>query len=558
MADQTQFQAVISVIDRATSPIRRIAASMGGLGAKTGGWLKAAGQATGVPRLLGAVGSAAGQARDAVGEMVGPLAAIGGAGAVTGLVALAKNFADVGGAIDDASKRTGVAAGRLQELRYAAQMSGVEAETMDRSLAGLNKRIAEAASGKNAELGALFRRLNIPLKDAGGHLRSASDLLPDVAEAMRINTNEVQRAAMATALFGDEGTRLIGLLSDGRDGLTKFADEARQLGIVMSDEEVADAAAFGDEMDRLALAGKGLSLTLGGRLVPVIRPLITSMTGWISANREMLGLKLGEAIQAIAEAFRTIDIGSLVTSGAALVAGFARVVGTISQVKGGLVALLPAMIAINAAMTANPVGLVVAGLAALSAAAILVVQNWDSVGPALARAFAGIIQAGQGLMDMMSGLGEMIVGVFTLDFGKALAGAKQMFGGFFDYVAGLAQQLWDTVKGLIDGIAWAGRKLGLLDDETEEGGEAEPSAAQPDTPAQPLAPPPQGGLLAQAQAAGVSGVGAAPPAKVEGEVVTRVEITGAPPGTRVTTEARGVAAPEVDVGYRGNRAFGGA
>jgi len=88
---------------------------------------------------------------------------------------MAHHAAEYGGNIFDAAKKTGIAAEELQRLHFAAQLSGVSEETVDKGLMKLNRTLAEAAAGKNKDALAFFRHAGIALRDAHGHIRTATD-----------------------------------------------------------------------------------------------------------------------------------------------------------------------------------------------------------------------------------------------------------------------------------------------------------------------------------------------------------------------------------------------
>ena len=73
--------------------------------------------------------------------------AIAGSVAVTGLVALAKGFADAGSAVDDMAQRTGMSAEAVSSLGYAAKLSGTDIGTLEKGVRKMQVGIADAAAG---------------------------------------------------------------------------------------------------------------------------------------------------------------------------------------------------------------------------------------------------------------------------------------------------------------------------------------------------------------------------------------------------------------------------
>ena len=148
---------------------------------------------------------------------------------------------------------------------------------------------------------------------------------------------------------------------------------------------------------------------------------------------------------------------------AAAIAGYAiavnaAAIATTAQATATTIATV-AQAAFNAVMTANPIGLVVAGIAALVAGIILLIANWEEVTEAVGGFFSAIKDVG---MDLINGLVDGI---------KAAAsgiwnGIKSVFTGIIDAVKGFfgihspstvfAGLGGDMIQGLINGILSAG------------------------------------------------------------------------------------------------------
>lgn len=80
-----------------------------------------------------------------------------------------------------------------------------------------------------------------------------------------------------------------------------------------------------------------------------------------------------------------------------------------------------AQVGLNAAMTANPIGLVVAAIAALIAAGFLVVKNWDTIKSAFSATWGWIKDRFSDVVGLVSDLG-----------GKIAGAARGMFDGIRD------------------------------------------------------------------------------------------------------------------------------
>ena len=176
------------------------------------------------------------------------MAAVAGAGFK--LKGMLDEMAAVGDSIDKTSIKLGVSIEMLQEYRFAATQSGVSTSEMDMALQRFSRRLSEASDGTGAAVGA-FGDLGIKLQDLNGKVRSAPEIMNDVADALRGVESESKKVSIATDLFGLSGANLLPLLNKGAQGLEGYRDQARELGIIMGQDAVNAAVEYTDSMDKL-------------------------------------------------------------------------------------------------------------------------------------------------------------------------------------------------------------------------------------------------------------------------------------------------------------------
>ena len=99
------------------------------------------------------------------------------------LYKMAKSVADAGDKAAKTADKLGVQIEALQELRYAAELSGVAQANFDTGLQRMTRRAAEAAQGTGVAKDA-FKELGVVLTDSEGRVRRSEDLLADIAEGM--------------------------------------------------------------------------------------------------------------------------------------------------------------------------------------------------------------------------------------------------------------------------------------------------------------------------------------------------------------------------------------
>ncbi|MBB57559.1 MAG: hypothetical protein CMM42_10060 [Rhodospirillaceae bacterium] len=184
--------------------------------------------------------------------------ALAGVAAVGGLATLIDRSISAADVIGKTADKIGVGVEALQELRYAAQLAGVEQRTMDMALQRFTRRVAEAAKGTGEAKQALSQ-MGIALKDQHGNIRRSEDLLNDVAEAFKRTSDPAERLRLAFKLFDSEGVAMVNMLVGGAEALEATRRHARDLGIVLEEDLVRNAEKARDQLDTL---GKVVSANL--------------------------------------------------------------------------------------------------------------------------------------------------------------------------------------------------------------------------------------------------------------------------------------------------------
>lgn len=204
--------------------------------------------------------------------------ALVGAAAVGGFATLIDRSISAADAIGKTADKLGVGIEALQELRFAAQLAGVQQQTLDMGLQRFTRRVAEAAKGTGEAKQALTD-MGIALRDQHGNIRRSEDLLNDVAEAFKRTEDPAERLRLAFKLFDSEGVAMVNMLVGGADALEATRRHARDLGIVLEEDLVRNAEKARDQLDTL---GKVVSANLTRAmldLAPAIADISSGLAG---------------------------------------------------------------------------------------------------------------------------------------------------------------------------------------------------------------------------------------------------------------------------------------
>lgn len=209
------------------------------------------------------------------------LNALIGAATLASITSLVSRALEYASSLAEVAQQLGVTTKTLQEYRYVATQVGIDQEKLDDGLGKLTRSIGQAGEGSKKQVAA-FASLGVSIRDANGELRSTDDVLPDLIRAFSDIPNTAQRAALEVALFGKSGQQLDTLLAGGVDQINNLRDAAKAMGVVLSEDQIANADRTADKLNDLKTV---LSANIAGAVADnsaSIYELTDALTGLIA------------------------------------------------------------------------------------------------------------------------------------------------------------------------------------------------------------------------------------------------------------------------------------
>lgn len=177
--------------------------------------------------------------------------------------------------IAKSAQRVGMGAEAYQELSYAAGAAGVKQEEFDKSLEQMNKRLGEVNIKGTAAEKALAK-IGLSLADVRG--QAPEKVFALLMDRIGRIADPMQRAAIATQLFGNSGQKLVALAKEGSAGLKAMAEEARRLGFVISKDTLDKTEKASDEFDRISKSMRAAGINISAGFLPALESLRQVMT----------------------------------------------------------------------------------------------------------------------------------------------------------------------------------------------------------------------------------------------------------------------------------------
>ena len=214
-------------------------------------------------------------------------AALGAALAVGKFISLGRDALAAADQIGKLSQALGVSTEYLSQMRHAVELSGASFDQFTTALRQFSRVMSEAVEEPTGRAAQQLRALGISLVDAQGNVRSTEAILSELADAFASHADGASKAAVAMALFGDEGARLIPLLNQGSRGIQEMRDEADRLGQTIDQNLAQNAAKFNDQWTRIQKSIGGFVNIVIQHVLPIMERIADGMQRFVQNGEKM-------------------------------------------------------------------------------------------------------------------------------------------------------------------------------------------------------------------------------------------------------------------------------
>ena len=336
--------------------------------------------------------------------------------------------------------------------------AGIQASQAGTALRAILSKLGDKKLQKD-----LKGAFNVDVTDSVGNLRNVEDILKDLNKAWSGMTG-AQRAANAQLAFGTEAYSAALVLMDqaGSGALQDLTAKVEDWGAADRTASRMNDNLRGDCLT-LSSAISEVYLSLYDQLEPSLRSVVqwlttavTAVGAWAKANPGLTKaiIAAGAAIGGIVAAAGAFNLmfggavfvvakvaGTILT----LISVFGKVAAVVSMVSKGIALL-------NVVMLANPIGLIVAAIAAAVAAGVLLYKNWDLVKAkatalwnTITSVFSNLSSMAPSWMQPLIDVCGKAVNMIIANFGEAISFVKNVFTGNW-------QSAWENVKNIFSNV----------------------------------------------------------------------------------------------------------
>lgn len=361
---------------------------------------------------------------DLVGSAKGALASLLSLGiATTAVISTAAATDEVG----KFSQTLGLNIEDVQAWSEAVVRSGGDANGFRGSIDGLTRGLTDFAVTGGGAAAETFNRLGISATNASGKVKSAFEVLPELADQFeRMTASEA--AGFGQRLGLDQGTIL--LLQQGRQEVERLVDRQRQLGVA-TQEDYEIAALFNDTWADTKQLFRAVSVSAGSSILPMLTDILLGVQEFAFFLLDHKALIAGFFI-GIAGTIVTVYLPAI---GAAAAATLAAI--------GPYLALAAAAIAIGAAIAVvvDDIYNFIQGNDSLTGRMLENYPNIEKLISQIADAFGVVV-------DILSEVGSVLLEVFGAVGSvalKGLIGLVELFLGSIDSLLGLIGGLGEAL-----------------------------------------------------------------------------------------------------------------
>ena len=342
-----------------------------------------------------------------------------------------KYAAPVAGALGYSAEDTALAIGLMANAGIKASQAGTAIRSGLTRLVKPTKQVQEAMD-----------KYGISITDSNGRMYTLEEMMLQLREKLG-GLSEAEQGAAAAAIFGTNAmSGWLAIINGSDEDFNKLSNAidncdgtSEQMAATMQDNLAGQLTILKSQLEELAIS-------FGEILMPAIRSIVTWIQGVVD--------KLNSLDPATKKTITTIAlvvaaIGPVLIAVGKVISAVGTIMTLVPKISGAISAVKGAMSGLHAVMAANPIGVVIAAIAALVAAFIYLWNNCEEFREFWINLWEKIKAAAEAVW-------EAITTFFSNAWNTIKEIAETVFTAIATFFTGLWQGIGDTASSIWNGI----------------------------------------------------------------------------------------------------------
>ena len=210
-----------------------------------------------------------------------------------------------------ASTQAGLDVETYQSWQYASRFIDSSVQDIVGSFGDIDKKLKEEGETAKKYRESLAE-IGVATYKSSGEMRTSNEIFWDAIDGLHQLTDEADLNRKATLLFGNDWRKLQPLIQAGSKGFEEMAQSGRDLGVVLSSEQVAALGGVDDQMQKVEAQAEALKNGLMAGLSPTFQTVAQALSDANKALSDFLKAaltSLNEALSGIIKSFLGEDGG---------------------------------------------------------------------------------------------------------------------------------------------------------------------------------------------------------------------------------------------------------
>ena len=409
------------------------------------------GDSSSAEKSLTNLSKSVGTSSSTMGRVGSTLSAVGSA--VTGVATKvasfamsgANDFADWASQVALVQKTMGGTTEDASRLAYQAKILGVDSQDLALGMRFLGKDMTNGGKG--------LAKLGISTKDASGHMKSMPEILKEVSAKIQSIPPGAQRTAAILSIFGKRGMALTPILTANAQTMGDLGKESDQLGYTLDSGATKAVKQHAIEQRELKARLDAVKMQLGNALIPVLSdltkmfsdtllPVIKDALGWMKQHETVVKVLV-------------VGLVAFVAVTKAINAGMAIYRGVMLAVRAVTIAYTAVQWLLNAAMLANPIGLIIVAIVALVAAFVILWNKCAGFRDFWKALWKGIQAVAAAVWDWLKNNWKLVLQIMLGILTGGLSAIVMHWSTVWNAISRFFSAVWNGIAGFFISI-WHG------------------------------------------------------------------------------------------------------